>query len=211
MPVVTKAENSVKKFYRYFLTQNAPLHIVDATHDWKANQNWVNATYVFEQFGRSLMKAKVLTSTTRDPNAAQYGYDRFIFDLSNQPGDYHKEGVVEEVNRDMRSFLEERAGSKDVVLKDNFTPDKGETQKSAKPDMVKMLYLDNTLSAIQLNQNLLNDIVLPDFLGKYLRLHKIGLTMWGEFIRKPYFSLKERLVCVIQGSEKFRLVNAIFK
>ena len=35
--------------------------------------------------------------------------------------------------------------------------------------------------------------------------------MWGEFTRKPYFSLKERLICVISGSEKFRMVNAIFK
>ena len=69
------------------------------------------------------MKAKVISSTTRDPNAQQYGYDRFIFDLSNSPGDYHKEStMIEEVNRDMKSFLEERSGSKDVVLKDSYTP-----------------------------------------------------------------------------------------
>ena len=35
--------------------------------------------------------------------------------------------------------------------------------------------------------------------------------MWGEFNRKPKFNHKEKLICMISGSEKFRMVNAIFK
>jgi len=120
---------------------------------------------------------------------------------------------MEEVSKDMSQFLNEKGMSKDVVLKDNFTPrsDDNANTDTPKPDMVKMIYLDNTMSAIQLNQQLTNDIVYPEFLRKYLRLNKIGLTMWGEFIRKPKFNLKERLICVISGTEKFRMVNAIFK
>ena len=57
----------------------------------------------------------------------------------------------------------------------------------------------------------MKDVFQPDFMNKYLRLHKIGLTMWGEFTRKPAFNNKERFICVIQGTEKFRMVNAIFK
>jgi len=45
----------------------------------------------------------------------------------------------------------------------------------------------------------MKDVFSPDFMNKYLRLHKIGLTMWGEFTRKPAFNNKERLVCVING------------
>lgn len=35
--------------------------------------------------------------------------------------------------------------------------------------------------------------------------------MWSEFNRRPKFNLKERYVCVVGGTEKFRMVNAIFK
>lgn len=35
--------------------------------------------------------------------------------------------------------------------------------------------------------------------------------MWSEFKRKPEFNHKEKLVCLIQGQEKFRIVSAIFK
>lgn len=35
--------------------------------------------------------------------------------------------------------------------------------------------------------------------------------MWSEFIRKPTFNLKERVICSIVGSERFRLVSAVFK
>ena len=52
---------------------------------------------------------------------------------------------------------------------------------------------------------------LPDYLQTYLRLQKIGLTMWQDFDRRPRFNHKERLICLISGKEKFRLINAIYK
>lgn len=62
---------------------------------------------------------------------------------------------------------------------------------------MKMFYLDNVLSTLQLNKKLLSDIRVPEYLSKYLRLHKIGLTMWGEFSRRPTFNLNERVVCMV--------------
>jgi len=86
------------------------------------------------------------------------------------------------------------------------------TKEGESPKEVgKLMYLDNVISSLQMNPNLLKDIETPEFLGKFLKLHKVGLTLWGDFSRRPVFNLKERYVCMIKGNEKFRLVNAIFK
>jgi hypothetical protein len=122
------------------------LHITDNTANWAANKNWNNMQYILQQFGSKRMKAKVMTSTTRDDNGQRnYGYDRFIFDVSHCQ--------VQEVQKDMKTFLEEKAGMKDVVLKDSFTPagmdDKdGALNPMRIPDTMKMMYLENTLSPI---------------------------------------------------------------
>ena len=43
---------STKKFYRYFLTQNAPLHIVDGCVSWPILQKW-SIDYLSEVFGHT--------------------------------------------------------------------------------------------------------------------------------------------------------------
>ena len=78
-------------------------------------------------------------------------------------------------------------------------------------DISKIYVLDDVLSSIQLNPVLLKDLVVPTFISTYLRLQKIGLTIQSEFVRRPLFNLKERYICILQGSETFRMVNAIFK
>jgi len=35
--------------------------------------------------------------------------------------------------------------------------------------------------------------------------------MWSDFKRKPVFNHHENIVCLISGSETFRLVSAIYK
>ena len=57
----------------------------------------------------------------------------------------------------------------------------------------------------------MKDIEQPKFLNSFLRLNKMGLTIWGDFQRKPKFNHKEKLICMISGSEKFRMVSGIFK
>lgn len=39
----------------------------------------------------------------------------------------------------------------------------------------------------------------------------MGITLWDTFHRHPKFNHKERIICMVSGSERFRLVSAIFK
>jgi hypothetical protein len=57
----------------------------------------------------------------------------------------------------------------------------------------------------------MQDIQAPTYLASFLRLNKMGLTYWADFKRKPKFNHKEKLICLISGSEKIRMVSGIFK
>jgi hypothetical protein len=48
-------------------------------------------------------------------------------------------------------------------------------------------------------------------MNEFLRLNKIGLTIWESFKRRPKFNHKEKLVCLMHGAERVRMVSAIFK
>ena len=48
-------------------------------------------------------------------------------------------------------------------------------------------------------------------MNDFLRLNKIGLTVWENFKRRPKFNKKEKLVCLMHGNERVRMVSAIFK
>lgn len=50
VPTTQMQTLSTKKFYRYFLTQNTPLQIVDGCAQWPAIQKW-NADYLTQIFG----------------------------------------------------------------------------------------------------------------------------------------------------------------
>ena len=75
----------------------------------------------------------------------------------------------------------------------------------------KMLYIDDSFAPIRGKDQLMNDIQLPFFMNEFLRLNKIGLTIWESFKRRPKFNKKERLVCLMHGNERVRMVSAIFK
>ena len=74
-----------------------------------------------------------------------------------------------------------------------------------------MLYMEDSFAPIRGNDNLLKDIEFPYFMSQFLRLNKVSITLWEKFKRKPKFNHKERLVCLMKGSEKVRMVSAIFK
>ena len=57
----------------------------------------------------------------------------------------------------------------------------------------------------------MQDIQVPTYLASFLRLNKMGLTYWEDLKRKPKFNHKEKLICLISGSEKIRMVSGIFK
>lgn len=75
----------------------------------------------------------------------------------------------------------------------------------------KMIFLDNALAPMHRMKRLNKDFELPPYIAKFLKMQSIGLTLWDSFKRHPKFNNKERVVCMIHGSERFRLVSAIFK
>jgi hypothetical protein len=43
----------------------------------------------------------------------------------------------------------------------------------------------------------------------FLSLENITLTLWAKFERSPVFNTHEKLVCMIEGSEKFMLAQSL--
>ena len=56
-----------------------------------------------------------------------------------------------------------------------------------------------------------NDIEVPLYFKEVLKQEQIYITYWGSFKRRPTFNWKEKLICVFEGTEEFRLVNFIYK
>lgn len=56
-----------------------------------------------------------------------------------------------------------------------------------------------------------NDAPRPYFLDSFLNLKGMTLSHVQDFKRKPVFTDSERLVCLLQGRETFRMVSSIFK
>ena len=75
----------------------------------------------------------------------------------------------------------------------------------------KMIILDNAELPFDSLNHLEGDYQIPHFIADTLKLEKVGITLWDTFHRHPKFNHKERVVCMIAGSERFRLVSAIFK
>ena len=58
---------------------------------------------------------------------------------------------------------------------------------------------------------LTGDYFEPHYIKNYLKSSAIDFTYWGEFTRIAKFNRDERVVCVVSGKERFRLVSSIFK
>ena len=75
-------------------------------------------------------------------------------------------------------------------------------------DGIFMYYIRNEMIV---NLNLHNDLVKPTFITKMLRNRLLALTIWKDFVRKPEYFERERYVCVLDGTEHFKMVSPIFK
>jgi len=86
------------------------------------------------------------------------------------------------------------------------------SEEGRKPDSSRIIYMENAYNEKLIHsKQLVQDYEMPEFLAKYLHLQKVGMTIWSEFSREPKFNHFEKLVCAVTGTEKFRMVNAIFK
>jgi len=61
------------------------------------------------------------------------------------------------------------------------------------------------------SRNLQLDYEKPTFITKLLRNRMTGLTIWSDFQRQAEWKNRERYICVVQGTESFRLVSPIYK
>lgn len=57
----------------------------------------------------------------------------------------------------------------------------------------------------------MSDIPLPFYLDEYLQMKKLTISHLQDFKRKPKFNTNEKLVCLLQGRETFRMVSSVFK
>jgi hypothetical protein len=123
VPSVTVEENTIKRFYRYFLTQNVPLHIKDGAKDWPALQKWTDIEYIRKEFGGRKMKATVMTSSVRDKLlGTSLDYDKFVFE-ARKTQTSHEFMTIDQ-------FLKDRALFKDKVIQGNtLTQDPEDPQK----------------------------------------------------------------------------------
>lgn len=83
----------------------------------------------------------------------------------------------------------------------NKTMHEGSTGKT-------LFYLKNEML---ITKSLLNDFAKPHYISKLLRNRLTGITIWRDFAREPEFKDRERLICVIDGTEEFRMVSPIYK
>lgn len=71
-----------------------------------------------------------------------------------------------------------------------------------------MYFIKNELIVSKTMQN---DIIKPSFLAKVLRNRLTSITIWPNFLRKPEFKDRERYICVVSGSETFKMVSPVYK
>lgn len=201
VPNATLEEVGVRVFYKQNLREGLPLLLVDGCVGWPALENWIDRHYMSSKFGKRLMKPMAITSSRQASQAASEGGPKFVFDVID--------ARPEQTAVNMGQFLELRDTYKNKIMKDESIASSSGAQPAA--ERMKMVYLDNVLTPIQVNQQLMRDIEVPSYLSAFLRLEKIGFTLWQAFRRKPHFNRKERLVCLLQGEEKFRMVSMAYK
>ena len=61
------------------------------------------------------------------------------------------------------------------------------------------------------NPEVIQDIEVPSYFSRLFKQEQITLTFWGKFKRRPRFTRQEKLVCVFEGREEFRMVHFMFK
>ena len=70
------------KFYRYFLTQNAPLHIVDGASQWPALKKW-SQEYLLQKLGNLKLNSRTIKTHKRDKIMANSPFGEFLFDYND--------------------------------------------------------------------------------------------------------------------------------
>ncbi|CDW89807.1 UNKNOWN [Stylonychia lemnae] len=114
---------------------------------------------------------------------------------------------IQRLERNDKSRIFQNYGMQIYNRRNTFEYFKNKTENDTDGGLV-MYFFQNEMIV---NRNLIHDIQKPNFLSKILRNRLTGMTMWAPFVRKPEYKDKERYVCVIKGSEQFRMVSPVYK
>ena len=98
-------------------------------------------------------------------------------------------------------------------IEDNKVTILGEQQESNQDDpnlpilpRKYISYMDNS----PITPLLAEDFEKP-LLHEFVQYEGFGLSLWGPFDRKPKTSANEHWICVLDGSEEFRIVSPVYR
>ena len=112
IPQVSMNQFDKKRFYRYFMTQNAPLHVVDGASDWKAILQW-NPSYLQQKLGNLKLMTRTIQTSVRDAKQAETPYGEWVFDYTDGQHVHNEE-------MSLASYLEKRTLYKTKVFEAEY-------------------------------------------------------------------------------------------
>lgn len=94
--------------------------------------------------------------------------------------------------------------------------DEIENQPNAHYAYKKALFLDDeTTPVMQINPAMIQDYTYPMYIQKFLKLTATSLTIMPHeniYHLTPHYNKVERIICMVQGTQKIRMVAAgVFK
>ena len=169
-----------------------PVLVEDGCSNWDAIDKWQNLSYIAEEFGNKTLQIHRLDNLVEGGS----------IDLS---------ALMETGGQTLTtSGLGVSSGRKNTFF-DFINRIDSEKLKNGK----YQYYIKNELL---LSKSLSADFIRPEFISKVLRARHTGLTVWPDFantngqaVRRPEVRDRERYVCVVKGSEEFRLVSPVYK
>ena len=216
-------------FFQVALMQNTPMLIYDYAREWPATRKWIDKNYLVEKAGISFVDVntyathpwKVLSKKQREKEEER------LHQLEVEEEEVKEEDSEEsEVDRKKKeqSFSSIiTAASKSAKNSDGLF-----TQHTTNP-IVQNMALEDAINKIKNSKQTFeesisfiafeNIVALQGPLKKdydkpivenFLGYRGAMLTIWPKFERKPFSIPGETFHCVIDGTEKVRMISSVF-
>lgn len=182
IPVHSLDQMTPKVFYQEYLTTSIPFIVEDGAADWEALEKWKDLDYISQHFGN---KSVSIVRVERE----QYTPDS---------GSATKKKTFNAFEFDSQANRQR-----------TFAQFLNMTRSALAMNSPLTYYIQNSMIV---SKNLVKDYTRPMFMQTVLRPRHTGITVQEQFKgRSPQVMDKERYLCVVTGSEEFRLVSPVFK
>ena len=71
--------------------------------------------------------------------------------------------------------------------------------------------LGNYVDLNNILKNIMKDIIEPSFISDISQLQYVELILGTELQEKPHYQKKEQIICMIDGSARFKMVPHVFR